>query len=307
MILRKSLTALIVDPELSTRLRLKEVLSGLALKVQVVQLRSHNDIPEHFSEEKFYDVIFIRSCSDKESINNTIDTIMSLQLSKSPVVILMVQVQHTASKYITEYYLKGVHGFICEPYNVTELESVYKLAENNQRQCDKCQIKRSKKASKLLIKEAFMALDQAAIERVKSSRRGGGFGLKKMRSITPSIQNLSEHIDENELENIIDKELEIRLKNLDLNKFKKKSKKRAKADHPGKILSEIITQRNLKIDLLAEKLQLAAGLLEQIIDEQLDITKEISKSLARIIGNTEDYWNGLQREHDAWKKSQLNP
>ena len=68
--------------------------------------------------------------------------------------------------------------------------------------------------------------------------------------------------------------------------------------HPGEILREELEELGLSADALAEKLDVAANRVTEILRERRGVTADTALRLARYFGTTPRVWINLQKEYD---------
>lgn len=79
------------------------------------------------------------------------------------------------------------------------------------------------------------------------------------------------------------------------------------AVHPGEILEELIEDQRLTRRLAAKALGWPEAWVDQVVDDQHDITALMAHDLADVFGLTERMWMRLQERYSAWKLEQTEP
>jgi len=71
--------------------------------------------------------------------------------------------------------------------------------------------------------------------------------------------------------------------------------------HPGEILREgFLAPKRVSADALAQAIGVPRGEVEQLARERAPITADMAARLARHFGTTDQFWMGLQAQHDRW-------
>ena len=78
-------------------------------------------------------------------------------------------------------------------------------------------------------------------------------------------------------------------------------KREIKPTHPGEMLREdFMTDYNLTIAGLAEKLEVSRQTVNELINERRSLSPAMALRLARLFGNTPEFWINAQRAVDLW-------
>ncbi|MCB0331557.1 MAG: hypothetical protein KDD70_17925 [Bdellovibrionales bacterium] len=294
-----------VDPDAESRLRLKELLRELCAKLSFHAVAKHNKACAKLEAQEGFDAVFVRSTAKRGELESLIDEIKNTSLKTRPLVILLVRGSDFSADYVSQFMLKGFDGVLREPYAADEIQNVLEIAEkNNSKQIS--EERKEAAASLVLMKDALSQIDEAARTKSNTDGKAGGYGLKRMRELTPVIRSLLEKVSDENYQLLLQTQVFERLRTLDLSTFKRRPKGKKKAIHPGAVLKNILEERSIPIATLAQKLALEEEAVLLIIDGRKSISRDVAAGLARNIGNTEDYWNGLQREYDQMTHAQGN-
>jgi addiction module HigA family antidote len=68
--------------------------------------------------------------------------------------------------------------------------------------------------------------------------------------------------------------------------------------HPGRILKQELSSRNLSANKLALALRVPSGRITQILNGKRGISAETALRLARYFGNSAQFWINLQSRYD---------
>jgi addiction module HigA family antidote len=74
--------------------------------------------------------------------------------------------------------------------------------------------------------------------------------------------------------------------------------------HPGEMLREdFLPQYGLSVALLAEALGVSRQTVNEILRERRSVSPEMALRLARLFGNSPEFWLDAQRAVDLWETS----
>ena len=65
-------------------------------------------------------------------------------------------------------------------------------------------------------------------------------------------------------------------------------------------LIDAITEMNISLDELANKIEVSPDLLNNIINENIELTFEIAEKLSKFFGNSVDFWINLQTKYNEY-------
>jgi addiction module HigA family antidote len=84
--------------------------------------------------------------------------------------------------------------------------------------------------------------------------------------------------------------------------FKNTGKRTIKPTHPGEMLREdFITDYGLTVVSLAKALGTTRQTVNELLRERRSITPAMALKLARLFGNTPEFWLNAQRAVDLWE------
>ncbi|MCB0352098.1 MAG: hypothetical protein KDD64_01200 [Bdellovibrionales bacterium] len=296
------LECLVVCPETASRARLKDALSLTKIRTSVTQARDLRRATEIASKQPELAVVFMHSTLSEESIRKFQEDVAQMKLRYRPIFVVTLHTDHLLSEYISEHMLNGIEGFLSEPFATTDVDDVIQVAFlNRQKQVEAED--RNLSALKFMMHEGLTLIDNAAIERVKRAGRGGGFSRRRMNRLKLRLRSLGEKVGVELLLPLIEESVAQQIKNLDITLFHRTVQRAAYADHPGKVLTEIIEARALSPERLCELVSGDAKELLALLDEKGELTPKLSRELARVIGNTPNYWLSLQTSYDNYVRT----
>ena len=80
-----------------------------------------------------------------------------------------------------------------------------------------------------------------------------------------------------------------------------------KPTHPGEMLREdFMADYKLTVAALAEKLEVSRQTVNELINERRSVSPNMALRLARLFGNTPEFWMNAQRAVDLWTAEKEN-
>lgn len=70
--------------------------------------------------------------------------------------------------------------------------------------------------------------------------------------------------------------------------------------YPKEYLIDAITEMNISLDELANKIEVSPDLLNNIINGNIELTFEIAEKLSKFFGNSVDFWINLQTKYNEY-------
>ena len=299
------LKSLIVTENTGARVRLKEALTRVVAKHESCHAQNAKEALKVVIKEQDIAAVFIHSKISQEDIEWLQTRIGDAKPKYKPIFSIMLHVDQNVSEYISKHYLSGVEGFLKEPFTTNDVNDLMEIALKNRKEQIAAEEKELQ-ALQFMIRDAIHLVDQAALERSQQNGKGGGFPLKRMKRLKLRVRGLSEKFSVEQLESLACFEIEEQAEKLDLSKFKKRVIEVKFAEHPGVILSKVLEERSLTPERLGELLIVEDEQLFELLAGKASVNLALSKDLARILGNTEDYWLSLQSEFDEYQRHVKN-
>lgn len=73
--------------------------------------------------------------------------------------------------------------------------------------------------------------------------------------------------------------------------------------HPGKIVEDIFHSAGLSVRQAAKRLGITHPTLNNLVNCNASVSTDMALRLAKMFGNTPEFWINLQRNHDLWHRS----
>lgn len=302
----EKLSALIVCPELAARTRLRSVLRSFIYKGTLEYERDLNGLLERLEAGELTDVnvLFLASSLGRSKIEEFVGAVESKRIKHVPPLIVFVTdelVERTAE--IASLYIKGIDGFICEPYSVAEITDLV-LAVFVKRQKKAPNIpgaSRELKAIEFLLHDAMKHLDDL-IRMMYNGEEPRGYPLRDLRNIA---QTLRPFVEQN-----VALYAEIAMRAFEKSKpasaldlQKKMRKPRKVVLHPGMVVRQLMDSRGLTIDRLLTISRIDPDIFNALIKGQHSLDASIALELSRTLGMSKNEWLKLQIEYDRHAKN----
>ncbi len=89
--------------------------------------------------------------------------------------------------------------------------------------------------------------------------------------------------------------------------IKKTGKRQVRPTHPGEMLREdFMSDYGLTVYGLAKAIGVSRQTVNELVRERRAVSPEMALRLARLFGNTPEFWLNAQRAVDLWDAAQLN-
>jgi len=300
---QKPLKVMIYSPDSGARVRLKDALSNLVtLKLDVDVRKNWREAVSFVSMLKNVSLIFVHSSVQPEELKAFQDGINNVSPAYRPSFVITLRPEENVPEVISKHLMNGIEGFLSEPFTTGGVEDTLRVVlENRDKRIEAH--KKAKKAIQLIIKDSCAVADETALERLQNDKKGGGVALKRMREIESQVRQMKGLFTESEIFSIVESAIEGQASKLNLQDFMATKPKVKFAPHPSKVVTKIIESRSISREKLLETLAVHEEEISALLEKQGGITPELAKSLARVLGSSEDYWLGLQKSYEAYMES----
>lgn len=178
-------SALIVDPDIEARMRLKQATSVTPLFSSVHQFSNLRDALSSVRESEHCDITFISKRLSGEDIQAFIQEARKTRAGGLSAYVLLLDERHRESTAIASMMVHGLDGFLFEPYSVEHLTDITELAtrvHTEQLQA------RTKVAVKLLLNNIIEQLDM--LSSLKSVGIASTRGMNELKRLISSVRAL---------------------------------------------------------------------------------------------------------------------
>jgi response regulator RpfG family c-di-GMP phosphodiesterase len=164
--------AILIDPDMSTRMRLKQVCSSVVNFGKVHPLGTLNEANQKLKTEGSIDVIFLSHHFDQESIGGFIKECKTLPSGQDSAYILVLKNNESQSSSIATSMMIGADGVLFEPYSVEQLVEITLLSAKVRKERSQA---REEAALKFLINDMMQQVDILAYSRSCGYETGPAF------------------------------------------------------------------------------------------------------------------------------------
>ncbi|MEZ4754798.1 MAG: hypothetical protein R3A13_10915 [Bdellovibrionota bacterium] len=180
--------AFIINPDIDTRMRLKQATTSVIEFGKVYQLNTLNDaLTKLDSPDDSCDVIFISHIFSKDDVKAFISKAKETKWGQDCAFIMVLKNEQQESDQVTANVLVGADGLLFEPYSVDYLVEITKLAA-------KVKLERSedreKAALNFLIRDVMNQID--LISFLRSRGYDVGRGIKKLKKMCKVFHGLED-------------------------------------------------------------------------------------------------------------------
>lgn len=175
--------AIIIDPDLDSRMRLKQATASVHNFGKVYQLNTLKESIDRLNANEKIDIIFISYRLSEEETKSFIKQGKETPGGQDSAYILVLKPNAQDSSTIAQNIVIGADGFLFEPYSVDVLLEISSLAGKVKKERSTT---REKAAIEFLVGDAVNQLDQLAYD--KSMQTDVGRTLKKFRETAQAFK-----------------------------------------------------------------------------------------------------------------------
>ena len=176
--------AVIVDPDLDTRMRLKQCTAAVHQFGKVAQAGALRDAVSKLSSDAT-DVCFISYRFDQSEVTKFISDGKASKGGQDTAYVLVLKSADQSSSTVATNVLAGFDGFLFEPYSVDQLLELTSLADKVRKERG---TQREEVAMKFLLSDIINQVDQIAF--LKASGIDMGLSIRKLKELCSVLRNL---------------------------------------------------------------------------------------------------------------------
>lgn len=293
---------LIIEPDANVRNRLVVVLKNIIFKGQLNYAKTPRDAIAKLAEVGKQDCVIITSALELEGIREFINQAQGTPQGKKALYLVSLAKEEKDSSSIATMFLRGIDGFICEPFSADEIQALLLTAKDARAKQESMQ----DDTARLLATLDFLFVDMIGhIDTVAHKFNQDiedGYALKSMRETGKTISELFSRIPKEQFERYLIKRFEEAVIPKNYLSKKRSQRKLKAADHPGRIIKDLLKARKLSIEFLAGRISIDKEEFQKIMNEEAPLTKELAADLSRILGETPSHWLRMQAAFDLTKK-----
>jgi DNA-binding NarL/FixJ family response regulator len=153
---------LIIDPDIESRMRLKQVCASLVNFGKVYPLQSATEGIAKLGVERHCDVIFVSSKLGQDNVSTFIKDAKATQAGQDTAYILIVANKDSGSALIAQSVMMGADGVLTEPYSVDILVEITQLSARVRKERSTA---REMAALKILLADMVQQIDLIAFSK----------------------------------------------------------------------------------------------------------------------------------------------
>lgn len=178
--------ALLVDPEIQSRMRLKQATTAVPHFGKVHQVNELREAQGKLAGNERCDVVFISRRFEMETIISFIKTAKSTPQGQDSAYILVLGAKDQDSSTVAASVMSGFDGFLFEPYSVDNLLEITQISARVRKERSQA---REEAAMKLLVTDLLNQVDLLSYMKTVKSDPTRVF--KKLRETTAVLKTLS--------------------------------------------------------------------------------------------------------------------
>lgn len=178
--------AFVVDPDLNSRMRLKQATIAVSTFGAVHLVGTLNEALAKMQNSGHCDVVFVSHRFDRAEVTSFIKKCKETKCGQDSAYVLVLQSNSGESAAIAQSVLGGADGMLFEPYSVDYLNEITDLASRVRKERTDA---REKVAIGMLLQDIMSQVDQIAY--LKSCSMDPSRAYKKLQETCTVLQNLS--------------------------------------------------------------------------------------------------------------------
>lgn len=177
---------IIVDPDMTGRMRLKQATSPVNEFGMVTPFGSINEANAYLAQDKPTDVVFLSGRLPQEHLSPFIQSAKLLKSGQDAAYVIVTKSANDGAKGIAEIMMLGGDGMLCEPYSVDSLLEITLLSARVRKERSD---QREKVALGIIVKDIIGQLDLVCC--LKANNCEPGLSIKKLKDLGAMVQAMS--------------------------------------------------------------------------------------------------------------------
>ncbi len=183
----KKYDAIIIDPDLDSRMRLKQACSSMYNFGKVFQLNSLEEAIGKAKGSDIIDVIFISYRFEEAKVSAFIKQAKETKGAQDAAFILVLKTKDQDTSTVAKNVMVGADGFLFEPYSVDYLLEITRLSSKVKAERS---VNRERAAINMVIQDVIGAIDQLSY--IRQCKVDPGSSLKRLRELCNVFNTLDE-------------------------------------------------------------------------------------------------------------------
>jgi response regulator RpfG family c-di-GMP phosphodiesterase len=183
----ESYDALVIEPDLDSRMRLKAAMTSVPAFKQNFQVGKIKEGQQKIdTSSKAIDVVFVSYRFTEEEVNEFLQYAKAAPITQDAAFILIKKSQDQQSTSIASSVLAGADGLLFEPFSVDQLMEITRIASKVKKERSSA---REEGALKFLLSDVINQIDQVAY--LKACEYETGTSMKKLKEMCGVFASLS--------------------------------------------------------------------------------------------------------------------
>lgn len=192
------LSAMVVDPNAQSRMRLKQATVPVPTFAEVNLLGALPEASSRLNSDRPCDIVFLSYRFNLEEITKFIEESKKSKGGQDAAFVMVVQSGEQDNSMVSSFMMAGINGFLCEPYSVDSLVELTEIARRIRRER---QLAREKLAVSLLMREIITQIDLVAC--IKASGYAVSRSAEKLEGLCEQLNLMSEENKQARMEVVI--------------------------------------------------------------------------------------------------------
>jgi response regulator RpfG family c-di-GMP phosphodiesterase len=187
----KRISALVIEPDVACRMRLKQAMLAIAT---FGKQSNFGDLGEAFQKlptQGSCDLVFLSARFPQEDLKHFIQEAKKVPATRDSAFVVLLSAESNSGAKVADQLLGGAHGLLFEPFSVDSLGEITELAWRVKREN---QALRQKAALAFLVKELADQLDVVA--ELKASGYEAGVSIKNLREMCSPLNALDGELED---------------------------------------------------------------------------------------------------------------
>lgn len=288
------LSALIINPDIGSRARLREVLKNAVYKVSLNYLQNVREVSDKSGDMGELDIVLVSMKLGENGVREFVHALKNAGKGTPTFIVTLESQSPDLVSKVTSLYLDGVEGFISEPYSSEDLIQLLSTIKQKKESLDTTV--KQKKTLQFLFGEARRCTDVLR-KCYLVEKQPPAAVIKESRSLIASNKTLFEQNPELYAEMLIDTFEKVQPPKNSYETRRRRTVKKL-ALHPGRIISDLMLERKLTVERLQSSLKVEVKQFEEFLACKAPLDDPLARELSRLFGQTARDWLKLQKEYD---------
>lgn len=279
---RKRYELVVFDDRIQRRAALRETLNNMPFEVSLYAAHSVTDGLEFCRENSQLDFVVIGTVG--ESSHSAAAKRIGAEFKCIPPMVALLSPREQNPVDLADV-ASAFDAAITEPFSVNQVQSAVDRVVTSERY-KRFRTHQENGGLKTLLYYAKQMIEvRGALQRLK--KQSSFQALRDWRKTAARMKQLRDSVDEEELVRL----LEATVRDAEPYSNIVAPTRRSKvAIHPARVVHRIIRTRGISLEVFKRAVKLPDDVIDQFLAEKAPMTQEIAEGLARVLGQTAEYW-----------------